>query len=61
MHYDPERIQFGALRVHNDDWVNGGRGFGEPMAAAGVCYLQRSTRHLGNKKGGPLARLKAFI
>lgn len=29
MHYDPERIQFGALRVLNDDWVNGGKGFGE--------------------------------
>ena len=28
-HYDPERIQFGALRVLNDDWVNGGKGFGE--------------------------------
>ena len=29
MHYDPERIQFGALRVLNDDWVSGGMGFGE--------------------------------
>jgi len=28
-HYNPERIQFGALRVLNDDWVNGGKGFGE--------------------------------
>ncbi|MEJ2882122.1 pirin family protein [Pedobacter sp. GR22-6] len=28
-HYDPARIQFGALRVLNDDWVNGGQGFGE--------------------------------
>ena len=27
--YNPERIQFGALRVLNDDWVNGGMGFGE--------------------------------
>lgn len=29
MQYNPERIQFGALRVLNDDWVNGGKGFGE--------------------------------
>ncbi len=28
-HYDPKRIQFGALRVLNDDWVNGGQGFGD--------------------------------
>ena len=27
-HYDPQRIQFGALRVLNDDIVNGGKGFG---------------------------------
>jgi redox-sensitive bicupin YhaK (pirin superfamily) len=27
--YNPERIQFGALRVLNDDRVNGGMGFGE--------------------------------
>ncbi len=27
--YNPERIQFGALRVLNDDWVSGGGGFGE--------------------------------
>lgn len=27
--YNPERIQFGALRVLNDDWVSGGMGFGE--------------------------------
>jgi redox-sensitive bicupin YhaK (pirin superfamily) len=27
--YNPDRIQFGALRVLNDDWVNGGMGFGE--------------------------------
>lgn len=27
-HYDPERLQFGALRVLNDDTVNGGKGFG---------------------------------
>ncbi|KAA6432766.1 pirin family protein [Dyadobacter flavalbus] len=26
--YDPDRIQFGALRVLNDDTVNGGKGFG---------------------------------
>jgi len=26
--YDPERLQFGALRVLNDDTVNGGKGFG---------------------------------
>jgi redox-sensitive bicupin YhaK (pirin superfamily) len=26
--YDPKRIQFGALRVLNDDTVNGGQGFG---------------------------------
>jgi redox-sensitive bicupin YhaK (pirin superfamily) len=26
--YDPERLQFGALRVLNDDTVNGGTGFG---------------------------------
>lgn len=29
MNYDPERIQFGALRVLNDDYVDGGMGFGE--------------------------------
>jgi redox-sensitive bicupin YhaK (pirin superfamily) len=29
MHYNPERINFGALRVLNDDWVSGGKGFGE--------------------------------
>ncbi|TDQ06353.1 pirin family protein [Pedobacter metabolipauper] len=29
MHYNPERIQFGALRVLNDDRVTGGGGFGE--------------------------------
>lgn len=28
-YYDPERIHFGALRVLNDDTVEGGRGFGE--------------------------------
>ena len=28
-YYNPERIQFGALRVLNDDTVNGGMGFGE--------------------------------
>ena len=28
-HYNPERLQFGALRVLNDDTVNGGKGFGE--------------------------------
>ena len=28
-HYNPERIQFGALRVLNDDFVTGGQGFGE--------------------------------
>lgn len=28
-YYDPARIQFGALRVLNDDQVAGGRGFGE--------------------------------
>lgn len=27
-YYNPERIQFGALRVLNDDTVSGGRGFG---------------------------------
>lgn len=27
-YYDPERIHFGALRVINDDFVEGGRGFG---------------------------------
>jgi redox-sensitive bicupin YhaK (pirin superfamily) len=27
-HYDPERMQFGALRVLNDDTVSGGKGFG---------------------------------
>ncbi|MHA4895007.1 pirin family protein [Pedobacter sp. PWIIR3] len=27
--YNPERIQFGALRILNDDWVSGGGGFGE--------------------------------
>jgi len=29
MNYNPERINFGALRVLNDDWVSGGQGFGE--------------------------------
>lgn len=29
MHYDAERVQFGALRVLNDDIVDGGMGFGE--------------------------------
>lgn len=28
-YYDPQRVHFGALRVLNDDWVEGGRGFGE--------------------------------
>jgi redox-sensitive bicupin YhaK (pirin superfamily) len=28
-YYNPERTQFGALRVLNDDAVDGGRGFGE--------------------------------
>jgi redox-sensitive bicupin YhaK (pirin superfamily) len=28
-YYDPERISFGALRVLNDDILNGGEGFGE--------------------------------
>lgn len=28
-YYDPQRIHFGALRVLNDDTVEGGRGFGE--------------------------------
>ncbi|WP_221391209.1 pirin family protein [Dyadobacter sp. NIV53] len=28
-HYDPERLQFGALRVLNDDTVSGGKGFGK--------------------------------
>lgn len=27
--YDPDRVHFGALRVLNDDIVDGGRGFGE--------------------------------
>lgn len=27
-YYDPERIHFGALRVLNDDFVEGGKGFG---------------------------------
>ncbi|MFM7358765.1 MAG: pirin family protein [Sediminibacterium sp.] len=27
-YFDPERIQFGALRVLNDDWVAAGSGFG---------------------------------
>lgn len=27
-YYDPMRVQFGALRVLNDDYVDGGRGFG---------------------------------
>ena len=27
-YYDPERIHFGALRVLNDDYVQGGKGFG---------------------------------
>src|SRR6185436_9513175 len=28
-YYDPTRVHFGALRVLNDDIVQGGRGFGE--------------------------------
>ncbi|WP_134090373.1 pirin family protein [Olivibacter sp. XZL3] len=28
-YYNPERIRFGALRVFNDDFVEGGMGFGE--------------------------------
>ncbi len=27
-YYNPERINFGALRVLNDDWIEGGQGFG---------------------------------
>src|SRR5215213_7158843 len=27
-YYDPMRVHFGALRVLNDDFVEGGRGFG---------------------------------
>jgi redox-sensitive bicupin YhaK (pirin superfamily) len=27
-YYDPSRMQFGVLRVLNDDVVDGGRGFG---------------------------------
>jgi quercetin 2,3-dioxygenase len=27
-YYDPERVHFGALRVLNDDWIQGGQGFG---------------------------------
>jgi hypothetical protein len=27
-YYNPERLNFGALRVLNDDWVDGGQGFG---------------------------------
>jgi redox-sensitive bicupin YhaK (pirin superfamily) len=27
-YFDPDRVHFGALRVLNDDWVEGGRGFG---------------------------------
>ena len=26
--YNPERIHFGALRVLNDDFIDGGKGFG---------------------------------
>ena len=28
-YFNPERVQFGVLRVLNDDEVDGGRGFGE--------------------------------
>jgi len=28
-YYDPERIHFGALRVLNDDYIEGGQGFGK--------------------------------
>lgn len=27
-YYNPERIRFGTLRVLNDDWIDGGQGFG---------------------------------
>lgn len=27
-YYNPQRIRFGALRVLNDDWIEGGKGFG---------------------------------
>ena len=26
-YYNPQRIHFGALRVLNDDWIEGGTGF----------------------------------
>ncbi len=28
-YYNPERVNFGALRVLNDDWIAGGEGFGK--------------------------------
>lgn len=28
-YYNPERINFGALRVLNDDTIEGGKGFGD--------------------------------
>lgn len=28
-YYDPSRLNFGSLRVLNDDWVDGGKGFGK--------------------------------
>ena len=28
-YYDPARVNFGTLRVLNDDWVDGGKGFGK--------------------------------
>lgn len=27
-YYNPDRVHFGALRVLNDDWIDGGQGFG---------------------------------
>lgn len=54
-YYDPERIQFGALRVLNDDTVEAGRGFGvhphDNMEIISIP-LQGSLEHedsLGNK------------
>ena len=55
-YYDPERIQFGALRVLNDDTVAGGMGFGtHPHENMEIISIPTSgelehTDNMGNKQ-----------